>query len=408
MKLFQKFLALTLAFSLLGQNALFAQAVSVEDLKSMQQQANQDVAEMGLSDTEKTFLTIGGTVFLASVVFAAIHKHSMKLQQERASKILRENMVAHQAEINKMQQQANAEVIQHQTQVNKLKEEFTQTLTQKEAELAAVREELRITTIKKEGLAKSAATQKAKRETALAQLQARELELQEIIARQNKSIEFYNDLFQQFSAVDHTITQEMDKYLKLFDETVPEAERNLLRTALPHEPWFKAATKEQQEMFLKYVDDAMSLTHVGKTTAGASHVLSNGAVRFLPQAEKSLYQRLVVLGKHVASKRNIFTFGLLALLGVSAHNAQAQQVQHITANRINTNFNLFLNASEQDLKRIADNPQAAKVCVQGAYAIHMMKALPQEEIKTITSMLKEDGQARRQNTYNNLRNGVSY
>ena len=67
-----------------------------------------------------------------------------------------------------------------------------------------------------------------------------------------------------------------------------------------------------------------------------------------------------------------------------------------------------MDASEEDLQKIANIPQAVEVCVQGAYAIHMMKALPNEEIQEIARLAQEEGNAVRQNTYQGLRSGASY
>ncbi|MBQ7908187.1 MAG: hypothetical protein IJ311_01640 [Elusimicrobiaceae bacterium] len=417
--MFKKFLALTLACSLLGQNVLFAQQVPVEDLRQLQQQANRDVKELGLTDAQKTFLTIGGTVFLSSIVFTALHKHSIKMEQQKSTKMLeatirqhsqemakaeREALAAHQAEVTRLQREFNANLAAKETELLSYKEE----LSAVREELMAAREDLRLTSIKKAGFEKSAAVQKAKRQTLISQLEKRELELQEIIAQQTKTAEFYNDLFHQFSAIEHSVTLDMEKYTRLFDETLPEAERRSLRAALNNEPFLKAATKEQQEMFLKYVDDAMSLIHVGKTTEGASHILRFGAEKFLPQAEKALYQRLISLAKHVSTKKNLFVISFLALLGVSAQSAQAQNTKQLQANRINQNFNIFLKADETTLAQIAQNPEATKVCVQGAYALHMMKALPQEDIQALANESYEEGSRQKQNNYQRVRFGVSY
>ena len=398
MKLFQKILALTLVFSLLGQNVLFAQTISTENLKDIQTQANKDIQELGLTDNQKTFLSIGGTAVLTFLVTTAIHKYRSKVATEELKRKFAEESF----------EMAKRTATRHAEDVAKLQAEFNQTLAQGEKKLAALQEELRITTIKKNGLEKSVATQKAKREAALLQLEKREAELQAIIAEQKTSVELYQDLAARLSHVDFDIYTQMEKYTKLFDETVPKAERNLLRTAIPNEPWFKTATKEQQELFLKYLDDALGVLHNGNSIQGASHILNFGARRFLPQAEASLFQRLLTLSHHVATKKNMFAIGLLALLGVSAHTAQAQTANQLVTNRINTNFNLFLDASEEDLQKIANIPQAVEVCVQGAYAIHMMKALPNEEIQEIARLAQEEGNAVRQNTYQGLRSGASY
>ena len=76
MKLLQKLLVLTLVFSLLGQNVLFAQTISTENLKDIQTQANKDIQEIGLTDNQKTFITIGGTALLTYLVMAAINKRN--------------------------------------------------------------------------------------------------------------------------------------------------------------------------------------------------------------------------------------------------------------------------------------------------------------------------------------------
>jgi len=117
---------------------------------------------------------------------------------------------------------------------------------------------------------------------------------------------------------------------------------------------------------------------------------------------------LISLAKHVSTKKNLFMISFLALLGVSAQSAQAQNTKQLQANRINQNFNIFLKADETTLAQIAQNPEATKVCVQGSYALHMMKALPQEDIQALANESYEEGSRQKQNNYQRVRFGVSY
>ena len=49
------------------------------------------------------------------------------------------------------------------------------------------------------------------------------------------------------------------------------------------------------------------------------------------------------------------------------------------ADRVNTNFDLFLNATPQELAEMEKDPELRKICVQGAEALHLMSNMTEEE-----------------------------
>lgn len=409
MKIFKKLLAVTLIFALLGQNALFAQAIPVETLSSMQQQANADLQETGLSEKGKILLSIGGTAFATSLVWVAIHRHLTNVEKKKNALNLKYLIKGHENEILNIQRQA-ANTATETTQ--RLHAEFTARLYEKErqleryrgSEVATVQRELDRANIKKEGYKKSAEVQKAKKEAAV----SKQRYLEDLLDAQQKNIDLYQEALDHFTQIDLTAVREMEKYQKLFDISTPQADRQALRASLELEPWFKAATQEQQKTFLATIDNAIFLTHQGKTTRGASHVLFMHATSFLPKAEKDLYQRLLTLSRQLFTKNNLFAISLLAVFGVSAHAMQAQAADYTMADRINTNFDLFLHASEEELQEIANNEEAVKVCVEGAYALHMMKALPKSEIDAMMQTLQAPAAENNRNAYNTIRSSATY
>ena len=407
----KKLLAVTLVFALLGQNALFAQQISPAELASLRDAANQDIQEMQLTQTQKTLLTIGGTAFATSLVWAAIHRHIVNIEHKKAENTLKYAVAGKEAQLQHAQKVAAEEKAKYLAKIETLESQmkYMHRLNQQEIEdlkiaLAQAKKEYQLLNVKKEGLAKSAATQKAKKEAAQRQID----HLNFMIEQHQETLKMYEETLNRYTFIESDIAKSMQKYEKLFDATVSDADRKALKAALSQEPWLKAATEQQQKAFLATIDNTSELMRCGPYNQGASTILTNAAKQVLPATEKALYQRLIALSRHLLNKTNVTAVGLIALFGLSANYAQAQNSQQTIANRINTNFDLFLNASDEDLKEIANNKEAVKVCIQGAYAIHMMKALPKSEIENMTKALQGGAVEKNKQTYDALRKAATY
>ena len=88
-----------------------------------------------------------------------------------------------------------------------------------------------------------------------------------------------------------------------------------------------------------------------------------------------LYERLIAMCRQMSGGKNLLTIGFLVALGMSAHDVKAQNM----ATRININFDLFLNATPEELAEMEKNKEVRDVCVQGAEALHQMSLMSDEE-----------------------------
>ena len=169
------------------------------------------------------------------------------------------------------------------------------------------------------------------------------------------------------------------KYEGLFDKTRPQAERNALRVQLLQEPWLKAVTPKQRAEFLRIIDQVSTVVPNGGKLSASEYMrvlIRNYIDRKIP-----LYTYLIGMCRHVFHSKNLLTVGLLVALGAAAHasNAQTQRM----ADRLNTNFSLFLHATPEQLAEMEENEELRELCIQGAEAVHAMSLLSEEEIQDI-------------------------
>ena len=234
-----------------------------------------------------------------------------------------------------------------------------------------------------EGWKKSSEVQRSKRLAAMEAASQREAqlmeELEKLQIRFNQKKSHYMDIVHYSTNLD----AELAKYEKLFDKSVPEAERKALRQQLTQEPWLLNATKAQQEEFLDIIDQASAYRRGTYKEAG------DGFMRFLIRKSMDknmpLYERLIGMCRHIFHSKNLLTVALIVTLGMSAHDVHAQKM----ADRINTNFELFLNATPEELAVMEQNEEVRNICIQGAEALHVMSQMSPSEAAVLRESLQE-------------------
>lgn len=353
MHLVNKTLALILSFSLLGQSALWAAPSSEsrqpQNLAEYQQRAKEDIQRAPWIQREgKYILGIGGVTVGLLVTQQVIHNR-------RVNAIHAEYQSLIEAARKNSQKEIQEQLIASQN------------------ELAATKKELRLSNIKAEGWKKSAQTQRAKREAAEQAAKQREALLQDKLTALQERFDTKKSHYTDLVRYSLKLDEELTKYEKLFNKAVPEEERLALRKQLAQEPWLLKTTKAQQEEFLYIIDQASTYRRGTYKEAG------DGFMRYLIRQamEKNmpLYERLIGMLRHVYHSKNIPAVVILVGLGLSAQNVKAQKM----ADRVNTNFDLFLNATPQELAEMEKDPELRKICVQGAEALHLMSNMTEEE-----------------------------
>ena len=384
----RKSLALFLCISLLGQNALFAAAAQPsqqpQNLAQYQQRAKEDLRRTPWIAREgKYILGIGGTSLALLITQQVRHQHKIQALQKQYAKALRD--IRHNADITLAQAQSewNFERNNMRTHFNDRISSLEQELATVRAEKQALAEELRLSNIKMEGWKKSSEVQRSKRLAAMEAASQREAqlmeELEKLQIRFNQKKSHYMDIVHYSTNLDAELT----KYEKLFDKSVPEAERKALRQQLTQEPWLLNATKAQQEEFLDIIDQASAYRRGTYKEAG------DGFMRFLIRKSMDknmpLYERLIGMCRHIFHSKNLLTVALIVTLGMSAHDVHAQKM----ADRINTNFELFLNATPEELAVMEQNEEVRNICIQGAEALHVMSQMSPSEAAVLRESLQE-------------------
>ena len=379
----QKTLALMLTVSLLGQNALVAAPAQIrqaqpQNLAEYQQRAKADMERVSwLKNEGKYFLGIGGTAVAAFLLQGYIHRRELKdvrheywkdLQKhyKETSRTLQAERELLATEKRAIQEQAAKEQAQLQQRINLLT-----------SEKEALNKQLSQANIKINGLTISAQTQRTKRLNAEAAFKSREAELTEQLEklqkRFNQKKQHYTDLVHYSKSLD----SELAKYERLFSPVSTEEERAILRKQLAKEPWLLKVTPQQREEFLTIIDQASQYRRGTYREAGAGfmrHLIRQSMEKNMP-----LYERLIGMCRHVFHSKNLVTVGIIVALGMSAHSVKAQKM----ADRINTNFDLFLNATPAELAEMEKDPAVREVCIQGAEALHLMSQFDEQETEEL-------------------------
>ncbi len=385
MQFLNKTLVLAITFSLLSQNALFAFANETDStrtpqtLAEYQDRAKQDIEKAPwLSKEGKILLSIGGAAVALMTAQHLIFRHREKVLHQDYKQLL--------ADAHAYRQQISAEAaakyraLEEATlaQEKAWLEEMSflqKQLTEVQAEKAALTEQLRVANIKVEGRGKSVTTQKAKLQQAKEAAAAREASLLEDIANLQARFDLKKQHYMDLVRYSPTVEANVIKYERLFDKTITEEEYETLFKRLAKEPWLTSVPSAQQQEFLNIIKNASAYRRGTYKEAG------DGFMRYLirQSLEKNmpLYEHLIGMCRHVYHSKNLIVVGVVVALGLSAQNAQAQHM----ANRINTNFDLFLNATPEQLTLMEKDPEVRKVCIQGAEALHSLSVLPQEEVE---------------------------
>ena len=69
--------------------------------------------------------------------------------------------------------------------------------------------------------------------------------------------------------------------------------------------------------------------------------------------------------------------------------AYLNQEQIQTANRIDKNFDIFLNATEEELNTLENNPHAYQTIVQNAAMLHQLANYDTQKLQEMTGQLQE-------------------
>ena len=413
----KQMLACTLSLSLLGQSALFAAppqqpSKQPNTLVEYQQRAREEVKRSPWIQREgKYILGAGGAVVAGFVLQEVRHWRRLEvLQQEYTSRlesVYRAGKKAAQREFADVEKNLKTRLAQEEIyfdrlaaadkkKVSMLQEEMF--AAQKEAEAAKrelaqvqaskkqLEKELRTANHKATGWQKSSEVQRGKLKAAQEAAVTREAELQQVIAQWEKRYALKNEHY-IFLASYHPDNWggKLHTYEKIFDPKVSQAERLALRNQLAQEPWLLQATQAQQKEFMKIVDRAAEMRmYNGRET---TDMFMRSMIRMFVDKELPLYERLIGLCRHIFHSKNLMIVGTIFILGASAQSASAQKM----ADRVNQNFDLFLNATEQELAVMEKDKEVVKVCVQVSEVLHQMSQLTPEEQDMLSQAWRADG-----------------
>ena len=356
-----KTLSLLISLSLLAQSTLFAapaSANSPQNLAEYQRQAREDVAQAPWIKKEgKYILGIGGTAVGLLIVQQLYHEAQVKAINKQYGKMMYDLTQQHELQLHNTKVLANS--------YNKI----AQTL---EAENRTLKKQLQ-----------TSLAQRQRQENNIHQMHNRieqmRQEQNQLQRRFDQKKKHYTDLVHYSKELD----VELAKYEKLFSSTATDAEVLALRKQLAKEPWLLKVTPQQRDEFLYIIDQASQYRRGTYREAGDSfmrHLIRRSMEKNIP-----FYERLIGMCRHVFHSKNLVTVGIIVALGMSAHSVKAQKM----ADRINTNFDLFLNATPAELAEMEKDPAVREVCIQGAEALHQMSQLDEQETEELLQSIRQ-------------------
>ncbi len=355
----QKTLSLLISAALLGQSALFAQETrsgQEPSLAQYQKQLREDVQRAPwISREGKIFLAAGGVAFAILYSQNWYYKRSMKRMQERH---IRDNSLMFEQHTRE-----NAAAFEREKHLHKeLKGAHNQI-----AELKREMEQLRLSS------------------AALRHRYQNDLEMHRALTESlQKKIDTQRGLLEKFPGYTSPLLRytagspaDYAKYEKLFDGAPMDASRQALRRQLAQEPWLLQAPKAQQEEFLKIIDQVITESRHSRLAGDEALAL---LLRQSIDKHMPIYKYLLGMGRYIFQSKNVMTVGLLLAFGAAAHNdAAAQKI----AGRVNTNFDLFLHATPQELEVLEQNEEARRICIQGARLLHELSLLPAQDVQDL-------------------------
>lgn len=396
-----KVLACVLSLSLLGQSALFAapqQPREPQTLAEYQARAKEDVQRSPWIQREgKYILTAGGALAAGLILQGVYYRRKMtKMNQEYVAQLGKTyeyygNKLAEQEGQRKLK-----EFQRGLTQSGSYLDELDQVAARLRKEMWADKDKIEL--LEKEIAELQAANKRLEKELLhtgnkargwqkAAELRQGRVEmLKEELVRLKKEYDL-SELRYYFltSTSAEKWGGRLDAYVKIFDASVPEAERLALRKQLAQEPWLLQATQSQQKEFLRIIDRASNMAvHASKTSA---EPYMHSMIRGFVDKELPIYERLAGLCSRVFTSKNLVWVGLIVVLGTTAQTASAQRM----ADRVNKNFDLFLNATPQELAEMEKDKEVVKVCVQGAEVLHQMSRMDKEEQEILSQAWRAKG-----------------
>lgn len=381
-----KTIALVLAVSLLGQNALFAAPAanaqySGDDLPAAQQISLQDYQAQAREDLRRdSWLKRNGLTVLAftgtSVALLTLQKIFHNRQIRRFNEEIASLRRGAERKLQEAQGKWSAERQTLENQMTSQKNAWLQEREALENELQATRKQLKLYQIKTNGLHTSVATQRGKLQNQIQSAALREHALQAQLDDVNRKLALKSEYLEDLTYHGKHVDDFLDRYNALFEGTLSDAEKKVLRDRFAREEWLTRLPETQRQEFMKIIDKTIEMSGHGiapQTTANYLRVLS----RQYFAKQLPAYEYLTGLSRRLFSKSNIFTVGLVLALGAAAQPANAQS--QMQATRIQNNFDLFLNATPEELAVMEQDEELRRVCIQGAKALHLMTRLTPEE-----------------------------
>lgn len=350
---FKKTLALFLILSLLGQNTLFAAPAAAPEKTQNPQEAAQPLTlaqyqARAKSEAEKepwlkkeamAVLAVGGASVGLLVVQQLRHQRERRAQAEQFEQVTK----------RLFDRATSAE----RTLARQEIELWRADAYAKETGKSTLNLEIHQAALEQENKALSSALQKTQRTSAVqaAQLQ----EWSDVAAADIKGF-------------NHTTQTIAGKLMK--NQALSAEEIRLLTEGM------------SEEVAAKFRQKLNAIAHFGEKAAPQTRrTLVQDLLTTIPKTypESISYRSVLYIKGILKEMKGLVLVGVLVALTLHAQDVRAQKM----AGRINANFNLFLDATPEELARLEKDDDLRQLCIQGAEALHLMSLLPEEEKKSL-------------------------
>lgn len=359
----RQFLTAVLIFSILGQNMLFAgtpDSPSSPDrpvtLAQYQTRARQDAADAPWVKEEGAhILAIGGVAAGVVILQHFRHKlamHSMSMQ--------------YQQRLNRLSQYRREEIITSRREISRLQKEAAE----KEFENRGLKKYIRSLEKQQDAAA------------------AKQIQLNRYIGQQAAQ--------NQRLAYQAAEWAEWENFLPSANASFDKTARKIAQKLLDGTPLSKAEidllTEGMETETAQKIIERLNVMKRFPPTADGGQMASgtlNAIPRFYP--EKVPFRTVLYLKNILKEMKGLIGMSVAMAVLLNHQNAQAQTWE----GRLNRNFNLFLEATPQELAEI-EQLGLSQLCIDGAEAIHQMARMPQEQQRMLQSAFGSDEAHREQ------------
>ena len=185
------------------------------------------------------------------------------------------------------------------------------------------------------------------------------------------------------------VNKDVAKYVDIANTHLTKEAREDLFQQMLREPWFKAFSDRDKRFFYDITHNIMEQANFDchLPLKKQMDLIWTWTPQFTETDLTLASKYLRGLCRQITNKPNLF-FASALLLGIfTIQDVSAHTASHDMAKRLNQNFQLFLQADEQTLTELEQDPITYEVCVKNAALIHALRESEPEVLDNLRPLV---------------------